>query len=348
MNKLLLNTILAITSQKETESLQRAYLSAAMALYDLHDATIYKQINRAGTVNLVQIIKLKDSEYCADASEKYLDELPKIIAIDADIQQCLELEDIVINESVPNSVNILLPIINAGGVLLIISLKGDKSIVASLEAISYMAQIFGNFFTVINEGEYDTLTGLYNRRTFDAKLARMMAIQKSIKHEKWMNKSDIEKRELEVQACAWLVTVDIDYFKRVNDQFGHVAGDEVLLRLSQKMKECFRNTDLLFRFGGEEFVIILEPISYAKVWLALERFRKMVEDYQFPLVGSVTISTGFAGIKEQDYPVTILDYADKALYFAKEHGRNCIHSYEQLLDTGQLVAPEIEGSIDLF
>jgi hypothetical protein len=68
----------------------------------------------------------------------------------------------------------------------------------------------------------------------------------------------------------------------------------------------------------------------------------------FHSLGQLLVSTGFAGIREQDYPIIILDYADKALYFAKEHGRNCIHSYEKLLETGQLVAAEIEGSIDLF
>ena len=61
-----------------------------------------------------------------------------------------------------------------------------------------------------------------------------------------------------------------------------------------------------------------------------------------------SLSTGFAGIKKQDYPVTILDFADKVLYLSKEHGRNCIHSYEKLLEAGQLATAGIEGSIDLF
>jgi GGDEF domain-containing protein len=141
---------------------------------------------------------------------------------------------------------ILLPIVNADVVLSIISLKGDENIRSSLEDMTYIAQIYGNFLFLINEAERDTLTSLYNRRTFDAKLARMLSVQKSIKHTEIKNRTTDEQRDLKLEECAWLVTIDIDYFKRVNDQFGHIAGDEVLLQLSQKMKDFFRSTDLLF------------------------------------------------------------------------------------------------------
>jgi len=347
MNKLL-STILSITSQKEVESLQQAFLSAVMALYGLHEATICKPVSSAGALKLQQTIKLTNSEQCAKGVLECFDDVPSIIEVNADIQECVNSKKVVINSLAENSVQILFPIVNEGVVLSIVSMIGEKSIETHFDEMNYISGIYGNFFSLINEGERDTLTGLYNRRTFDAKLARMLIVQKSIKHAEMENRALSDQREFKLEECAWLVTIDIDYFKRVNDQFGHVAGDEVLLQLAQKMKESFRSTDLLFRFGGEEFVIILEPIPYDKVWLTLERFRKAIEGHEFPLVGAVTISTGFAGIREQDYPVTILDYADKALYFAKEHGRNCIHSYEKLLETGHLVAPEIEGSIDLF
>jgi len=93
---------------------------------------------------------------------------------------------------------------------------------------------------------------------------------------------------------------------------------------------------------------VLEPTPSPMVWSALERFRKTIAEHQFPLVGAVSVSIGFAKIDENDYPVTILDYADKALYYSKEHGRNCINSYEQLLESGEIKLPEATGSIDLF
>ena len=340
-SKLLLDAILGISLQKEMVSLQYAYLSTVMALFDLHEAAVFNLIKSGESDNLEQTIKFKNSD-------KYIDERSKIIAVNASVRQCINSKDILIDELEHNSIHVFVPIMNQSSVISIICLKGDKNITSSLEEVRYISYIYGNFYALISESERDTLTGLYNRRTFDAKLAKMLSVQKTVIHNELGNIPGVEQRNLEVESCAWLVAVDIDFFKRVNDQFGHVAGDEVLLQLSQKMKECFRYTDLLFRFGGEEFVIVLEPVPYDKVWGALERFRQMIEGHEFPLVGSITISTGFAGIREQDYPVTILDYADKALYFAKEHGRNCIYSYEQLLESGKIVEQDVEGSIDLF
>ncbi len=67
----------------------------------------------------------------------------------------------------------------------------------------------------------------------------------------------------------------------MNDEFGHLYGDEVILTLGQKIKQCFRRTDLLFRFGGEEFVVVLEPIIAENVGIALERFRQQIENHRF-------------------------------------------------------------------
>ena len=347
MNKHLLDAILEITSQKEVESLQRAYLSAVMALYNLHSATIYKVVSSVGAVKLEKTIDFRAVGSTVDEGGMFIDDLPQNVEADVDMQECLNSKDIVVTEE-GDSLKLFLPIHTAGVMLSIVCLQGNKIIKSSFEDINYITLVYSNFFILINESERDTLTGLYNRRTFDAKLARMLALQKALKYADVGSSKETEQRDLKADENAWLVTIDVDFFKRVNDQFGHVAGDEVLLQLSQMMKEFFRSSDLLFRFGGEEFVIVLEPIPYDDVWGTLERFRKVVESHVFPLVGSVTISTGFAGIKKQDYPVTILDFADKALYFSKEHGRNCIHSYEKLLEAGWLATAGIEGSIDLF
>ena len=144
------------------------------------------------------------------------------------------------------------------------------------------------------------------------------------------------------------MVLDFDGFKQINDTYGHSYGDEVLLILSQKMKQCFRKKDLLFRFGGDEFVIILEPVTLNEAQDVLERFRFTVANHEFPQVGKITISTGFAKICDKDYPPNILEKADKALYFAKENGRNCIHNYEALISDGKLQEQKTSGSIDLF
>jgi len=80
----------------------------------------------------------------------------------------------------------------------------------------------------------------------------------------------------------------------------------------------------------------------------LNNFRKTIADYNFPQISTVTISIGYAMIRENDYPRTILNLADKALYYAKEHGRNCIYNYESLVADGEIQDLKKSGAIDLF
>ncbi|WP_374477371.1 GGDEF domain-containing protein [Zoogloea sp.] len=139
------------------------------------------------------------------------------------------------------------------------------------------------------------------------------------------------------------------WFKRVNDQFGHLYGDEVLLLLARIMQESFRHQDRLFRFGGEEFVVILRATSEDEVAVALERLRASVEGHLFPQVGTVTVSVGYTGINSSDTIPDIVGRADDALYFAKENGRNQVSSYERLLTSGKVSAREAPNSdIELF
>ena len=139
--------------------------------------------------------------------------------------------------------------------------------------ISGYFQVYKNYIKLLDQSERDTLTGLLNRRTFDRDLMKILSEK---------NKQNTVLQENE-QRCHegrsdshWLAVSDVDFFKRVNDNFGHVYGDEVLLLLSNIMRESFRSSDIIFRFGGEEFVIILPSTSNEGVYNALERFRKTV------------------------------------------------------------------------
>lgn len=114
------------------------------------------------------------------------------------------------------------------------------------------------------------------------------------------------------------------------------------------MKSCFRKTDLLFRVGGEEFVILLEPVTETVAVDLIERFRKAIADHEFSQIGTVTVSAGYARINEDDYPPAVLDFADKALYYSKEYGRNCTHSYETLVQEGEITLSKRGGNVDIF
>ena len=128
----------------------------------------------------------------------------------------------------------------------------------------------------------DGLTGLYNHRYF----------QDIMDHE--INRVRRYKKPLS------LMLLDLDHFKKINDMFGHLYGDEVLIHFSNLMEHVFRHTDFLFRYGGEEFVVIMNNCSHEGALQALERFRKTVETYQFPS-NRVTVSIGYTMI-DPDFP----------------------------------------------
>ncbi|MDH5551988.1 MAG: GGDEF domain-containing protein [Nitrosomonas sp.] len=216
------------------------------------------------------------------------------------------------------------------------------------ELIDSLIQVYGNCLFHINKSERDKLTGLLNRHSFETKFKRLIATQQAKQRSAFEQKTAYEHRVFNPDSFAWLAIFDIDHFKRVNDQFGHVCGDEVLLKLSQKMKSFFRSSDLLFRFGGEEFVVILEPIPHEMAQRTLERFREKVEESVFPLVENITTSGGYIKITDADYPAVFIERADQALYHAKSSGRNKICNYELLVDSGELPKPKEIGGVDLF
>ena len=113
------------------------------------------------------------------------------------------------------------------------------------------------------------------------------------------------------------------------------------------MKISFRDQDRVYRFGGEEFVILLRATSLHHARKSFERLRAKVGTHQFPQIKTVTISLGFVRITN-DTPVAILGHADQALYFAKENGRNQICFYEELVATGRLAQQLTHQSAEYF
>ncbi|TAN67193.1 MAG: GGDEF domain-containing protein [Methylobacter sp.] len=188
-----------------------------------------------------------------------------------------------------------------------------------LELLDNLREIYRNLVILHDSKERDVLTKLPNRQSLDARLLQVC--------EHYSDYQLIDKKE---EKSSWIGILDIDHFKRVNDDFGHLYGDEVLLIFSQLMGKCFRYNDFLFRFGGEEFVVILNLASQETAMAAFNRFREAVADYHFPTVGRITVSIGFTHVDGVSMPTTQLDHADKALYYAKDSGRNRVVLYENM------------------
>jgi len=150
----------------------------------------------------------------------------------------------------------------------------------------------------------DQLTGLNNRRKLDEEL------------------DDIINLAVRYHQPFSVIIMDIDHFKQVNDTHGHLVGDDVIKQISEILRAGIRDVDVLGRWGGEEFLLILPNTDQPQAVLAAEKLRKMVEQSDFPAIGQKTGSFGVSTYGEGDTLTTILERADQALYEAKHNGRN--------------------------
>lgn len=215
---------------------------------------------------------------------------------------------------------------------------------ASASLLTGVLRLYSNFQHLLDYGERDTLTELLNRKTFDGAF-----LKATTKQYPDLEEIEGDRRDHPGAGNYWLAMIDIDHFKRVNDTYGHLIGDEVLLLLARLMRSCFRLNDQLYRFGGEEFVVLMHCRSEADALQVLERLRVHTEQYLFPQVGRITISIGLSDVRAGDTPSGAIERADKALYFAKGNGRNQVCSYAALVTLGDLEDQAANvGEVELF
>ena len=151
----------------------------------------------------------------------------------------------------------------------------------------------------------DALTGLNNRSMFDDSLFRKL--ERSRRHHRSFG----------------LMLLDLDNFKQVNDSQGHQIGDQVLINFAEILSECVRGTDTVYRFGGDEFAILIDDDNCDVCHILANRIRSRVHSNQLLASHSVTTSIGFSLSNAKDIPNSIFERADKALYAAKRAGRDC-------------------------
>ncbi len=216
------------------------------------------------------------------------------------------------------------------------------------EVMNGILIVYRNFQNLLDYSERDSLTGLLNRKTFDDNFSKILRSTATRSDRRELDRTDPERRSIDPEKQHWLAVLDIDHFKRVNDRFGHLYGDEVLILIANLMRSSFRPSDRLFRFGGEEFVILLRSTSEDEAQHIFDRFRSNVEQYLFPQVGQVTVSIGYAHIDPFEPAVGIMGRADQALYFAKSNGRNRTCHYENLVKGGDLKIEISNDSVEFF
>lgn len=329
----LLSKLVALTHERDGAALEVALIKT------LSDFIVSIHGHQAKSVIIYRLKDMKRQLLSVISADENKADVIISEALKQSIVHCFKSGEIATHQHTDTLSIKLYPLKNAAGqIASVISIEAQLTDMHLDTAIGMLLQIYQNFTALINDNECDTLTGLLNRKTFDSKINKTLA--KMQNHAK--------RQEDKSNQVHFLAIFDIDHFKKVNDVFGHLIGDEVLLMFAQLMRQSFREHDALFRFGGEEFVGIFECNSADDIKTILERFKEKVAHFKFPQVGTVTISTGYTEISAFDASSQIIDRADTALYYAKNNGRNRIGYYEQLITDGALEDSKKEGEIELF
>ncbi|MFK2905997.1 GGDEF domain-containing protein [Dyella ginsengisoli] len=329
-----LDSVAQFTHHRDIDALDHSLTLSLAELADADVVTLYKRDGERGARSdpderLVRCARAANGRYGVTSLPQAADTASEALLRQGERDGgCVRLRD--------GNHGMLVPIRREGRVIGALMLEGEHPMQHLRPLVEGFARIYANYIALLDESERDKLTSLYNRRTFERHMQQRPHV----------STGRPDPRGL--PARRWLAILDIDHFKRINDSWGHLYGDEVILVIAQQMRASFRQGDGLFRFGGEEFLVLLEAADESSAGTALERFRQRVQDHVFPQVGQVTVSVGYAAVGEQDYPATVLDRADKALYFAKNHGRNRVCNYETLRAQGALEEGMAPGSVDLF
>lgn len=210
---------------------------------------------------------------------------------------------------------------------------GDLQVIPQLDTDGSVVQILGVTRDISERRRFeeelnhlavtDPLTSTWNRR-----------------HGEKLIRADIDESRRYGPPLA-LLMLDIDHFKRINDTFGHQKGDHVLVALTRLLMVNMRSSDVLIRWGGEEFVILTRHCGLPESLGLAEKLRGLVEAHNFDEVDSVTISIGVAQLRHEDTFETLLERADVAMYAAKEEGRNLVKASE-----ADVLSPSMQGRAD--
>jgi diguanylate cyclase (GGDEF)-like protein len=309
--------------------------------------TIYRPVGDADQLRWLTRARLRADECTPAADSVWTDpqDLPALTDWPSH-RRCLEQHAAVV-QPVDGRVMSLFPLASDSEVSGVLEVRTrDHLSPEQTRLVSSILRVYRNFQGLLDYSERDTLTGLLNRKTFDGSFLRVAACNPGDAVAAPAGQGDGRRRA--DPGNAWLGVVDIDHFKRVNDNHGHLIGDEVLLLIARLMRSSFRYQDQLYRFGGEEFVVLMRGGNIEQALMAFERLRNNVQGYEFPRVGHITVSVGFTELRSGDSPAGAFERADKAVYHAKQNGRNRVEHHGELVARGLLVETSRTGDMELF
>ena len=338
-HKAVIDSVVELTRQRELNHLADSLIQTLQELTVIKDAFLYS----------VPMNAHSGRDGFAEDSGPALDEACQKV-----ISQCISTRAVSAIKSLgpttaePKSL-IAVPILNHSRSLVshVLCFSADSMSESNEVLISGFARVFENFARVIEDGERDPLTGLLNRKNFHSKINTVIKASK-VAASLPQTLDEQNRRQKSKSPSYWLGVIDIDFFKLINDKFGHLYGDDVLVMVSRILTESVRDGDLLFRYGGEEFVVVIGPSDKSGAIEIFERVRLSIEGKVFGRHNQVTISAGVVEITGHDVPTTVVGKADQALYYSKQHGRNQINFYEELIENGVLAEQEYDNDVEFF
>jgi diguanylate cyclase (GGDEF)-like protein len=304
-----LHAAVKLTSQRDQESLAGVLVEALTTLTGATNISVYHLGGELGRLSA----KVLASSNPHQPAGSHLTPLESRRSL----KTCIDTKQKVVHEQ-NERLKIIHPVLEQGIVVGMLTQEYPQQTHVPEALIQALLSIYSNQHSLLNHQQRDGLTGLFNRSAL----------------QNWLNKALGEKsrenRRLADATLGCFALFDIDFFKRINDSRGHLYGDEVLLTFADLMRESFRFNDLLFRYGGEEFAAILNDTELDDALSVLERFRSAVSQYRFTQLNQVTVTIGVARITPRLDPAVLIERADKALYYGKQHGRNQVNAYEWL------------------
>lgn len=341
----IIDSLAEITRYQDKEILEKSLLETLAETVSSEEYRLYKVLQPPPNLELLITAyksTARDVVSETQSNHQLTDSLLQAII------RSIETEDVFTLESEEhNNQGNIFPVFDKNGNISAVLVQFTEKVRFDDQRIVFgLLRIYSNYLRLLDDNVRDKLTGLLNRETLNKEILQIL-MEKS--HRRKTDNSRCTRRAAD-ETEHWLGVIDIDHFKVINDKFGHLFGDEVLILMAGFMTEVFRDDDLIFRYGGEEFVVLIKVLSKRDAFSVFERLRTTIAKHAFPQIGELTVSIGLVEINSQDGSSSIISTADKALYYAKDNGRNMTCIYEDLINDGKIsVDPEAEsGEIDLF
>ena len=331
----LLGKLGKMTSIRDTEVLEQSLLRTLGPLLGVLDTSLYRTDDQQNMVRVLNYHRSKVIE--ADGVARMVERVEEVSRLSDLPQEVLALTDNIrllgkpCTRKIGKDLLVGYPLLGGNDVCGYFVFQRDREVQAAEDAtIRGVLEVFSNYYALLDISLRDRLTGLFNRQALESSFDRIWRVLGRPDH--FVEQSD-GRRSVPGENY-WLAVIDIDHFKSINDRFGHMVGDEILLLVSRLMSHTFRGSDLLYRYGGEEFVAIIAADNAKIAHNVFERVRLAIEAHIFPQIEHLTISIGYCQAMQDILPVEVLSRADRSLYQAKQDGRNRVHSYHDLLASG--------------